>query len=185
MCVRLFSAALRKHWGEWMRNNTGLWRAGTKGDKPVLVSGWILPRASQTAQRGWRLQCCGQGGAAARCGLGWQQTHLCNALSWIRSEMLPWHLLQMGAAAGCYPQLWKLGSVSIPSDRNNNNNNYYYYYCLLILMLCHLVQSTRLLQTLDFSFLQIIFHCLSAVGWCSHHRAKGVCTGLGAALCPA
>lgn len=42
----------------------------------------------------------------------------------------------------------------------------------------HLVQSTQLLQTLDFSFLQIIFHCLSAV-------AGAPTTGLGAALCPA
>lgn len=32
------------------------------------MSSWILPRASQTAQGGWRLQWYGQGGATSRCG---------------------------------------------------------------------------------------------------------------------
>lgn len=80
------------------------------------MSSWILPRASQTAWGGWRPQCYGQGGAASRCGLGWQQTDLCNALSWIRSEIRPWHLLQVGAAAGLLiHSSGKLCSVFIPS----------------------------------------------------------------------
>lgn len=124
------------------------------------MSSRILPRASQTAQGGWRLQWYGQGGAASRCGLGWQQADLCNTWSWIRSEIRPWHLLQMGAAA-------ELLSPALETVFSFYPITHFPYY---------LVQGTWFLHTLDFSFLQIIFHCLSAVAllppqsWVSLHR---------------
>lgn len=133
------------------------------------MSSCILPRASQTAQGGWRLQWYGQGGAASRCGLGWQQKGLCNILSWIKSEIRPWHLLQRGAAAGLLSTaLETVFSIFSPSDTFPTTS-------------FKAFSSSKPWISVFCKLYFIVFQL-----WpCSHHKAKGLCTGLGAALCPA
>lgn len=69
---------------------------------------------------------------------------------------------------GCYPQLWKLFSIFSLSDTFPTT-------------LFKAFNSSKPWISVFCKFYFIVFHL-----WpCSHHKAKDLCTGLGAALCPA
>lgn len=75
--------------------------------------------------------------------------------------------VDVSSCCGANPHLWKTEFSFYPIRH----------------FLCHLVQSTQLLQTLGFSFLHNVFHLLSAMTCCYHQRVKDLCIDVSAALC--
>lgn len=101
---------------EW-KTNLFFTEQSTQETKPYFpTAGYSLGPNKHISSMRWGPQCYRQKEAEFRCGVSWQQADVRNTWSWVRSEIRPWHLLQMWVAAGvpnC--SFGKQVSVFVPS----------------------------------------------------------------------